>query len=145
MVPMSFSAGLAVVFVLGALALAVRLLLRQQRRADEAEQWPETEATIQSVGKVVVGRGGALDVADFSYKVNEEYYSGRVIVSRSSSSRDGSPRDLIDRKIQVRYDPRKPEKCSVPSTEVGGFLLSSYNLEYLATDAGPIDLNLDKI
>lgn len=129
------------------LVLTVAGMSIQARKDKPKDDWPMTEATIQSVGKVSVNVGRSsysVEVGDFTYNVNDEYYSGRLTISRSFSTHDHSPRDLVDQKIQVRYDPQKPEKVSVPQTELGGFLLDPYD-EPFGQDVGPIDLNLDKI
>jgi len=124
-----------VFLALGAVALFVLWLVRQPSPEDNPRNWPVTEATIQSVGKVIgYGRGSyPLDVGDFSYVVNDEYYSGRAMISRSFSTHGASPKDLINQKIQVRYNPRKPEKYDVSQSDVGGFLLDPYD-DFLMQD-----------
>jgi hypothetical protein len=97
---------------------------------EKAASWPVTEGTIQSVENVIVKTAehpNSLYIGDFSYIVDNEYYSGRLTISRSFSAHDHSAEDLINQKIQVRYDPRKPEKFSVPQADLGGFLLDPYN------------------
>jgi len=84
-----------------------------------------------------------LDVADFSYVVNEDYYSGVATISRSFSTGDSKLSELVDKKFQVRYDPRKPDKFDLSQADTGGFLLDTYDDS--GTDIGPIDLNIDKI
>jgi hypothetical protein len=145
---------LIVLSTLCALAVFVVFLVRRLVRPEEPANWPETEGTIQSVSKVSGGRSSPpLDVADFSYTVKDEYYSGRLALSRPNDGRlavcrpftsDASPKDLINQKIQVRYNPRKPEKFSVPPQEYGDFLLDPYDNPF-ASDIGSVDLNLDKI
>jgi hypothetical protein len=138
---------LIVLLTLFALGTLVVSFVRRPVPAEKAASWPVTEGTIQSVGKVIVSgerNSPPIDVGDFSYTVNDEYYSGRVTISRSFSTHDHSPKDLINQKIQVRYNPRKPEKFSVPQAELGGFLLDPYDAPF-ASDIGPIDLNIDKI
>lgn len=117
------------------LAYVVISVVRQPVSAKKAASWPVTEARIQSVGKVIgTGRGSyPLDVGNFSYVVNDEYYSGRAMISRSFSTHGASPKDLINQKFQVRYNPRKPEKYSVPQAELGGFLLDPYD-DFLMQD-----------
>lgn len=138
---------LIVFFALWALVVVVVSFVRRPVRAEKAANWPVAEGTIQSVGRVVVDAGRqsySVDVGDFSYIVNDEYYSGRLTISRSFSTHDRLPKDLVGQKMQVRYDPRKPEKFSVPQAELGGFLLDPYD-EPFGKDVGPIDLNIDKI
>ncbi|HEY1649286.1 MAG TPA: DUF3592 domain-containing protein [Terracidiphilus sp.] len=128
---------LVVLFILGALAALAIWLVWQNARREKTESWPETEATIQSVGKVIgSGRGSyPLDVGDFSYVVNGEYYSGRATISRSFSTGDVQPGDLVDKKFQVRYNPLKPDKYDVSQADVGGFLLDPYD-DFLMHDIG---------
>jgi hypothetical protein len=128
-------------------------LVKRQPRSNPAEDWPVTEATIQSTSKVAIsaGRGSyTIDVCDFSYIVNDEYHSGRLALSRPNDGRlavsrpfesETVPRDLVDQKIQVRYNPRNPDSYSVPPSELKGFLLDPFD-ETMASDIGPIDLNL---
>jgi Protein of unknown function (DUF3592) len=126
-------------FAVGAVAILVLWLVRRSSPEDNPTDWPVTEATIQSVGKVIgSGRGSyPLDVGDFSYVVKDEYYSGRAMISRSFSTGDSQPRDLINKKFQVRYDPRKPEKFDLSQSDVAGFLLDPYD-DFLMHD---IDAN----
>ena len=144
-----FSQGVViVVVVLGALAVLIVALAWQAKRAERTESWPETEATIQSVGAVVVNAGRSsytLEVGDFSYSVNGEYYSGRLTISSSFSTDDRAPRVLIHQKIQLRYNPEKPEEFSVSEQALEGFVLSPYNAGSFASDVDPIDLNIDKV
>ena len=130
-----------VVCVVGAIVLLYR---RLPVSAAKAASWPETEGTIQSVNRVVVnaGRSSSYDVGDFSYKVNDEFYSGRATVSRRFSAGDGSTKELVDQKVRVLYDPQKPETFSFPRQEVGGFLLGPYYEPGSATEVDPIDLNI---
>lgn len=131
-----------VLFLSVALIGLVSWLVWRSTRQDNTKQWPVTEGTIQTVRKVVFGgqNNPPLDVGDFSYIVNDEYYSGTLMISRSFSSHQAVPRDLIDQKIQVRYNPHKPEKYSVPQAELGGFLLDPY--DGLGFDSGSVDLNI---
>lgn len=138
---------LIVLFTLFVLANLIVVVVRAPVRSKKAASWPVTEGTIQSVGKVVVDAGRnsySVDIGDFSYKVDDEYYSGRLTISRSFSTGDHLPRDLVNEKIQVHYDPRKPQRYSVPQAELGGFLLDPFD-EPFGQDVGPIDLNIDKI
>lgn len=137
---------LAIAVILAALFSLVVWLFRRIAPQENPESWPIAEGTIQSVRKVAVELGRAsyqLDVGDFSYVVNDEYYSGQLQISRSFSTHQAAPENLTDRKIQVRYNPRNPEKYSVPRQETGGFLLDPYS--EAGKDIGPIDLNLNKI
>jgi|SRR5580658_4509540 hypothetical protein len=144
---MSSASGLIILLTLCALAGFVVWLVRRPVRPEEAANWPVIEGTIQSVTRVPVKtaeRSDLLHVGDFSYTVNNDYYSGRVSISRSFSTHDHSPKDLIDQKIQVHYNPQKPEKFLIPQQELGSFLLDPYD-EAFGSDIGSVDLNIDKI
>jgi len=114
---------------------------RRPAPQENTDNWPITEATTQSVNKVIgSGRGSyPFDVGDFSYVVNDEYYSGRATISRSFSTGDSQPRDLVDKKFQVRYNPRKPDKYDLSQSDAGGFLLDPYD-DFLMHDIGPTDI-----
>ena len=133
--------------LLAFIAVTALVILWQTIHLNKTESWPLIEATIQSVSRVVVKAGRSsypLDVGDFSYNISEEYYSGRLTISSSHSTGDSAPRVLINQKIQVHYDPQKPESFAVPQQEVENFVLGPYNAPY-ASDEDPIDLNIDKI
>jgi hypothetical protein len=116
-----------VFFAVGAVAVFALWLVRRLH-PENAAAWPVTEAKIQSLATVSGGRGNQpLDVGNFSYVVNDDYYAGIVRISRSFSTHGASPKDLIDKNIQVRYNPKKPEKYSVVEDEVGGFLIDQYD------------------
>jgi hypothetical protein len=131
-----------IVIVLGVVAILVVWMAWRSAHPDKAEGWPVTEGTIQSVGTVIVHSGRSshsVEVGDFSYRVNNEYYSGRLTISGDRSSRS-----LVNQKIQVHYNPEKPEEYSLPQMEIEGFVLDRYN-ESFGEDIDPIDLNIDKI
>lgn len=128
------------------LANAVIFVARQPVSAKKAANWPVAEATIQGVRIVYVPAGRTnhpLDVGDFSYTVSDDFYSGTLAISSSFSTGHASPRDLVGKKIQVRYNSHKPEQFSVPQQEIGGFLLDPHDGD--GRDEYPIDLNIDKI
>jgi len=147
---MTSSTGI-VLIALGAVAAFVIWIAWQVRSAMQlnrkAASWPSTQATIQSVGTVVVHGGRtsySVDVCDFSYTINDEYYSGRLQISTSTATGDASPSALIHQSVQVRYNPQKPEQHAMPQTALGGFLLDSFD-ESVGSEVGSIDLNIDKI
>ena len=131
---------------LAVFAILVIWLVWRYTHPKEAEAWPSTSGTIQSVNTVVVHAGRSsysVEVADFSYSVDDEYFSGRLTITTTPSNQGLSPRSLIHQTIQVNYDPRRPEKFSIPQTELGGFSLSPH-YEPFGEDVDPIDLNIDK-
>lgn len=136
-----------IVIALAVLAILVVWLVWRYTHPNKVEAWPLSDGTIQSVNTVVVHSGRnsySVEVADFSYSVEDEYYSGRLTIAPTTSNGEVSPRRLIHQTIQVHYNPRKPEKFSCPQTEIGDFTLSPYD-EPFGEDVDPIDLNIDKV
>lgn len=117
----------ALVLGLPLFGLSIGGLVIRARQEKGSPDWPVTEATIQSVTERSADYPDASDIGDFTYTVNDDYFSGKVRISRSFSTHDASPQDLVDQKIQVSYNPRKPGKYSVAQSEVGGFLLDPYD------------------
>jgi hypothetical protein len=145
--PMTTPLALAVVMALGALVALGAWLFRRIVPKENPDDWPTAEGTIQFIRKVTVNAGRysyQVDVGDFSFTVNGEYYSGRLKISRSFSTHQALPKDLANQKIQVRYNPLNPDKYSVPPQEIGGFLLDPFD-ETNVSDADPFDLEIDKI
>jgi hypothetical protein len=128
-----------VFFAVGAVAAFVLWLIHRSSPQDNPGDWPTTEATIQSVGRAISsGRGSyPIDVGDFSYVVNDEYYSGRATISRSFSAGDSKPKDLVDKKFNIRYDPRKPEKFDLSESDVEGYIFYPYD-DFLMQDIDDI-------
>ena len=124
---MSSVAGLVLVGVLLLVSVMV-FIARGPVSAKRAVNWPVAEATIQLVRIAYFGKntGNPIYVGDFSYTVGDEYYSGTLAISNSFSTGNATTGDLVGQKIQVRYNPRKPEQFSVPQQEAGGFLLDPY-------------------
>ena len=138
---------LAAAIALGTLVSLGVWLFRRIVPKEKTDDWPMAEATIQFVRKVTVNAGRysyQVDVGDFSFTVSGEYYSGRLKISRSFSTHQALPKELTDQKIQVRYNPRNPDKYSVPPQEIGGFLLDPFD-ETNVSDGEPFDLEIDKI
>ena len=136
-----------IVIILGVLATLVIWLVWRSAHLNNVERWPVTQGTIHSVGTVIVRSGRSsrsVDVGDFSYNVNDEYYSGRLTIAPSVSTGDRSSRGLVNQKIQVRYNPGKPDKFLVQQTKIEGFVLGPY-AEPFGEDVDPIDLNIDKV
>lgn len=83
--------------LVGAILMVLLVYRRWPVSAAKAADWPEVEGTIQSVNKVMVGRGShVIDVADFSYAVGNEFNSGRVTVSPGFSTADNSAKELVN-------------------------------------------------
>jgi len=124
---MSSAVGLILLAILLLAGVAV-FVLRRSVSAERAAKWPVAEATIQTVRIARYGKntGNPIYVGDFSYTVGDEYYSGTLAISNSFSTGEAPPGNLINQKIEVRYNPRKPRQFSVPQQEVQGFLLDPY-------------------
>ena len=92
-------------------ALAVWAVLRSKLSKAE-EGWPSTEATIQSAAIENHGGRYALDLPcfAFSYLANGEYYAGRFSLSANGDRADELTREMIGRKVAVRFDPKKPAR-----------------------------------
>ena len=58
---------------------------------------------------------------------------------RTFTTGDSQPKDLVDKKFQVRYNPRKPDKFDLSQADVGGFLLEPYD-DFLMNDIGPTNI-----
>jgi hypothetical protein len=109
-------------FLLSCAGIAIRL-----RSHKSSPDWPTTEATIQSVTNMSAANPDKIYAGDFTYTVNDDYFSGKLVISSSYSTHGASPKDLVGQKFRVSYNPRKPEKYSVPQSEIGGFLLDPYD------------------
>jgi len=130
------------------LTVVVVSLVWQKFGPDKTAAWPITEGMIQSVNTEIVyqGRGShADDVCDFSYVVNGDYYSGRLLVSRrSEEAQSAALTVLVNKKFPVRYNPRKPEKFAVVSVDLDGFCLGQHHDSPFTVDEGPTVLNIDE-
>ena len=77
------------------------------------QQWPKTEATVQTggLGAVASSRGAVvrLPAFAFSYHVSGEYYSGRFALMPYTIEYDDSIINrMIGQKLLVCYDPAHP-------------------------------------
>jgi len=110
------------IYALCILALLACWRTWQRSRLERAEQWPETEGTIESADVEVVAHSRSRDielpVCAFCYKVDGEYYSGRFSLMPGTDPTEYPVRTLVDRKIPVRYDPQSPSKWFIPLKEL---------------------------
>src|ERR1035437_5562425 len=122
--------------ILSVIAVAAALLYRFgrpyiiKRRLNDAADWPETEATIQSAEMELVERVGhlreKLPFFAFSYVVDNEYYPGRFGLRIAEDRASTLMREWVDTKITVRYDPKRPSVFSLPDElSVDGFRVST--------------------
>ena len=56
----------------------------------------------------------------FSYEFSGNYYSGRFALSHSSTDPDELIRQMIGRKLQIRYNPSAPETWFIPDEQIAG-------------------------
>jgi Protein of unknown function (DUF3592) len=111
----AFASGVAAIF-----ALEWR---RGRREVDEARQWPQTEATIESAAlePPKEGRYALLPTFGFSYEVAGERYSGRFSLLRSKTvSPESLLLDMPGHKLQVHYNPQQPKLWFIPDELIKG-------------------------
>ena len=63
------------------------------------------------------------DNPDSPHRVLRKKYRA---ISSSFSTGNAATGDLVKQRVQLRYNPRKPDQFSVPQQKVGGFLLDPY-------------------
>jgi hypothetical protein len=91
----------------------------------KAKTWPATEATIQSGDLEVVNTARGMPIQlpafAFTYLVNGERYSGRFALKPYISEPPAGFIDrMIGRKLQVLYNPAKPEQWYLPEDLLEG-------------------------
>ena len=112
--------------LLGVVAIVVAVAIGwwwwQRKRVEQAEGWLQAEATIESGGLEGTAQGRArLPTFAFSYQIAGKYYSGRFALLRYTADPDRALIDrMIGRKLQVRYDPRRPEVWFIPDKVIKG-------------------------
>jgi Protein of unknown function (DUF3592) len=115
--------------VVGAVSVAVVAWLvsqyKRRRLALEAAQWIPVEATIESGALEGTHESGrvVLPTFAFSYKVSDQYYSGRFSLRANLSRALAEPMigKMIGRKVLVRYDPKRPEEWFIPDKLIDGY------------------------
>jgi len=83
---------------------------RRRRSVEEAGTWPIAEATVESGApeRATDTRAIVLSFA-FSYQVAGAYYSGRFGLIPTNTDSEALIDRVIGRKLQVRYNPLRPE------------------------------------
>jgi hypothetical protein len=105
------------------LAVIAGAIWWQSMQVAKARSWPQAEATIQSGGMEEVGHMREtvrLPCFAFSYVVNGEYYSGRFSLSGCDDRSATLIRELIDKKLTVRFDPKSPSNYQILEGMVEG-------------------------
>lgn len=111
---------------LGGLSVVIGLWWwKRQREVNRARQWPQTEATVESGEAEAVGgseySAARVPVFAFSYKVKGAYYSGRfALLSYTADPGESIYARMAGRKLQVHYDPRRPEAWFLSDTLIEG-------------------------
>lgn len=94
-------------------------------RARKAKTWPTTEATIQSGNTEHVGNADGIEIKlpvfNFTYLINGENHYGRFSLQPYITDPGPGlfPR-MIDRKLQIRYNPAKPEEWFIADEYIEG-------------------------
>ncbi len=139
---------LVVVLIVGsaifvAVAAWVMSQYRQRKTMQRAGQWTPVEATVESgalertheTSKVV------LPTFAFSYKVSDQYYSGRFSLAANlpTSRAEAIIGQMIGRKLLVRYDPDRPEAWFIPDEAIEGYKVEQKLSSHIVHDYSPID------
>jgi Protein of unknown function (DUF3592) len=116
---------------------------KNRRLALEAAQWIPVQAMIESGALEGIHESGrvVLPTFAFSYKVSDQYYSGRF------SLRTNLPGELagsmigkmVGRTILVRYDPKKPEAWFIPDKLIDGYSVEQKLGSHVIHDYSPKD------
>ena len=118
------------VLVIGFVIIVVGILVRQlvrtvwkRRQVQASEGWSSTTGTIQSGQMEDVSRGKYRKVFPcfaFSYVVGGEYYSGQFSLDVEGDQGESLIGELIDRKLELLYDPNHPENWYIPDPQIEG-------------------------
>ncbi|MGP8269381.1 MAG: DUF3592 domain-containing protein [Terracidiphilus sp.] len=98
-------------------------IVRRARREVAAKNWPSTEAIIQSgrIEELSYGRGSEeLPVFEFSYVVDGTYQSGRFSLWAKGDSADALVKEIVEKKMTVKYDPERPSSYYLPDEYIEG-------------------------
>jgi hypothetical protein len=94
---------------------------RQLRSVEEAGTWPIAEATIESGALEGTTEGRAvLPTFAFSYHIAGEYHSGRFGLIPFNTDLQPLIDKMIGRKLQVRYNPLRPEVWFIADERIEG-------------------------
>jgi len=137
---------LFVVLVVGgavsaAVAAWVMSQYRQRKMVQRAGQWLPVEATVESgalEGTQETNRV-VLPTFAFSYKVSDQYYSGRFcLAARLPRSRaEAIIRQMIGRKLLLRYDSERPEEWFIPDESIDGYKVEQKLSSHVIHDYSP--------
>ena len=108
------------IFGFAAIVISAILLGQRSKAPNGSDSWPTTEATVQGSEMRPNGRYDQLPSFIFSYAVGEEYYSGWFALSAHADRADTLLKEMINKKVIVRYDPNQPSKFYVSGNAVEG-------------------------
>jgi len=136
-----------VLVVVGAVSVAVVAWLvsqyKHRRLATEEAQWIPVEATIESGALEGTHESGRaiLPTFAFSYKVSDQYYSGRFSLGANVSRAlaESIIGKMIGRKLLVRYDPERPEVWFIPDKFIEGYAVEQNLGSHVIHDYSPGD------
>ena len=115
---------LVVAYVAVTIVIVVKLWHRHVAR--NAERWPSVEGVIESGQMEAAASGGSkpkvvLPVFAFSYEVTGEYYGGRfALLPYVTDLGESIIERMIGRKLQIHYDPKKPETWFIADKLIEG-------------------------
>jgi Protein of unknown function (DUF3592) len=136
-----------ILVVVAAVFVAIVVWLASQykhrRVAPEAAQWIPVEATIES-GALEGTRESdrvVLPTLAFSYKVSDQYYSGRFSLRAhlSRAPAESMIGKMVGRKVLVRYDPMRPEQWFIPDRLIDGYSVEQNLGSHVFHDYSPRD------
>ncbi len=115
----------------GAVLLAVAAWVvswyRERKLLEEAREWPAAEAIVQSGALEGTRESGRIVLPTFAfyYKVSDHYFSGRICLIREGrypgkTSVESMIKQMIGRKLLLRYDPNRPEVWFIPDEYIEG-------------------------
>ena len=110
-------------FTFGVAAIFAIWWWRKKREVDEARQWPQTEATVESAAleTTTETRRSVLPTFGFSYEVAGERYSGRFSLLRPKTVPcESLLLHMVGHKVQVHYDPQRPKIWFIPDELIEG-------------------------
>jgi hypothetical protein len=113
--------------VLGAIFLAALVRVGWLAiRVKRTRSWPKTSAKIHSAKLEVMKLDDKNDIElpclAFSYAAAGGNYSGRFSLFTNGEEEGKSvARKMIDRELQIQYDPKRPSTWYIPDEKIDGF------------------------
>jgi hypothetical protein len=92
-------------------------------RVKQARKWPVTDATIEAAAVERVGggrRAADLPCFAFSYTIKGQNFSGCFALRAARDRADSVIKQLLHKKMEIRYDPKWPAGWYIPVDTIGG-------------------------